>query len=493
MVVCGIFLAIVGLSIAGAASNALAPEHQVSKQLRPFDLIANIRTLVADPRPSILSNLPFARFCFLVPLMHLHTVLAISPPLMHMSERSMSGSDPFIETLMSINAMSVPLLVALSAALSVTSWLPVMQKPGGKGVSFPHFAVIRILRTLPVVGAYILLTQSYPLFRFAGPAVLHVQTVTRDLCRQVGWMDLAFLSNLLPITRMCAVVTWVISVDVQMYLLSFPILRILARNERLGIKLLVTQIVIGCLASAAYSHHYNLLPVFAWKGENMTHIVTNYAAVVHHTIHFIPIYPIGMLLGLAIHKLQGVRRPVGGLAVMASLSVTLAFIAAAGKAYDGQGRFFFNSKILEFLFLSTARSVACTICCFNVYALVNATDASLTAVATSRFLVILSRLSFSINVFHVFVIQMLLASMETTNDSSLQQFMVISSVTFFSIILGAVVYLLIESPAHLLLMRFLRGSSEDGKRDERSSSQGNGTELVGTRDWQQARSSVKQE
>ena len=236
-------------------------------------------------------------------------------------------------------------------------------------------------------------------------------------------------------------------------------------------------------------------PLCPWKGKDRrfpSHCYDTHTDV-HHTIRFIPIYPIGMLLGLTIHRLRGIRRPVGGLAVMASLSVTLAFIIAAGGTYDSQGRFFVDSKILEFLFLSTARSVACTICCFNVYALVNATDASLTAVATSRFLVILSRLSFSINVFHVFVIQMLLASMETTNDSSLQQFMVISSVTFFSIIIGAVVYLLIESPAHLLLMRFLRGSSEDGKRDERSSSQSNGTESVGTRDWQQARSTVKQE
>ena len=167
---------------------------------------------------------------------------------------------------------------------------------------------MRMFRTLPVLFGFVLVTQTLPLIRFGGPMMKHVQENTAEMCYQYGWSELAFVSNFIPISKMCNPVNWFVSLDIQLYVASFLIMKLLVKSEKSAFLAMIAQMVIGCLASGLFSLYNNILPVLSFNLRDLDATVANYSLITNHTAHYIALYPIGMLIGYLIMQNKGVRK-----------------------------------------------------------------------------------------------------------------------------------------------------------------------------------------
>jgi hypothetical protein len=175
------------------------------------------------------------------------------------------------------------------------------QNSTNRGPGFMTYVLLRALRTLPVMIAFILITFTFPIVGHGGgPLMKKMQETLSEKCFQHGWKDILFISNFESFHEMCMPVGWFMSADFQLYVVAFIYLKMLNTRPRIAFSLIATQVIAGILIHAWYLDHVNvpsLLKLWTWDGYNNLH---GYIKLFAHTFNYIAIYPIGVILGYCI-------------------------------------------------------------------------------------------------------------------------------------------------------------------------------------------------
>lgn len=188
----------------------------------------------------------------------------------------------------------------IGSSLSMITWLPEIEKRKGN-VSFTSFVLIRYLRSIPVVGACIMILVSFPNPSGSGVLFNYVQSNMTGNCVQHGWKELTFLSNQLATENLCFGVGWYLSADFQLYVASFVVIMTLYQNPRKGWILASLFISIGIFIQSfiLYSNpQFN--PIMVFSDPDMFGIIESMPTLHMHTNNYIVPYFIGLLVGYCI-------------------------------------------------------------------------------------------------------------------------------------------------------------------------------------------------
>lgn len=215
-----------------------------------------------------------------------HTLLL--PQLRHYQ-----NEHPNFRFLNRIGTINVAKNANISSLLSFLIWYPIFGAKKGK-ISIFQFIVPRYLRMIPVVLGYQLILFSFNPFGH-GPLSNYIyKNVTRN-CLNSGWKELVFLSNGVGHQHACNMTGWFLSVDFQLYIVSYFILLIFHRDTKKGLISCLMIIVSGIVVHGCVMHVYDypafndLIPVHkSNRASPHTHLAT---------YPYISSYFIGMLLG----------------------------------------------------------------------------------------------------------------------------------------------------------------------------------------------------
>ena len=398
------------LGIGSGISNLMSPESAMSQNLKPFDAFSNTMHLFsAKTKESMFTNVNGYRWMYLVMSVWAHTWIGANVrSQMVRTETAVGASEktPFLMMLfMDTIFINFPAILTfnliLSACFTTFKSVEIMRKTK---VNFSLYLVERMLRLSPVMAVYILFTQSFPLIHFAGPLMQRVQQQSSDLCYQNGWKDLLFINNYDITKDLCIPFAWFMSVDFQIYFFAFPVLLLMAKYPQHAYKLIQGVIVLGIGASGWRFIRHPYPPIIPSKVRTAYDAVTYFLPEYYHTLHHIPVYGVGMLLGYKMLLLNGKQTPVTVRRFFGKWGClclgTLFIICCAGKFLS----------LSELVHAALVRTIAGSFFAFLFYVFFNMDSVWLRAVAKSRFIVIASRLSLTWYLTHCFHIMYVVAA-----------------------------------------------------------------------------------
>lgn len=142
-------------------------------------------------------------------------------------------------------SFSAEIFFTLSGLVFSYHLLQRMQESKGK-IDYSGMIVHRLIRLTPALGLSILLYLLWPVVISVGPvSVAESEDFLSTSCSN-WWSTLSFTSNWFPVNTSCSPVSWFVSVDFQLFLISPFFLFILHHNSRLGERFLL-MIILACL------------------------------------------------------------------------------------------------------------------------------------------------------------------------------------------------------------------------------------------------------
>jgi peptidoglycan/LPS O-acetylase OafA/YrhL len=361
----------------------------------------------------------------------------------------------------------------LSGCMASLSLLPLMK---ARRVALSQAVLLRGLRTLPVVSACILLTLSFPLTSIgSGPLSLLVQINMTENCVKNAWRDLTFTSNFVPFREMCVPVTWFASADMQLFIVSWFLFGVMARgNKKQVVKYFILFLIGGWTAKALFLHLFSIEPVLFVASNDWFTTMKSLTIIQFNSLSYTGPYLVGVILGYLIHKeIFLVNKKYFKYLIAVSFGTIVAIYIMLPKIYDVTDGIRSNySRKIEILFASTSRTFLCTAFAFLLYAAymsgvrgeddqeelvnkesrkelheVNNNDNGLVCLLKHNVFNILSRLSFSIFMVHMFVIVFFQTSYRQISDfNSADIAMKGLYVSVMSLLPGLLMYLVVEAP-----------------------------------------------
>ena len=172
----------------------------------------------------------------------------------------------------------------------------------------PGMAVLdRWLRFLPSVLAITALDFVWPLL-FSGPFYSRVARFVSDKCSRNWWYNPLFISIFFPALDLCAPHTYYCSIDLNMFILGLLAIHLLVRRRWLGIGFCVSGILIGNACLFYFTSLYEVNPSVVMVHASSQKTV-DYLDIVQMSLYaFFGSYFIGILLADLLH--HGFRVPL---------------------------------------------------------------------------------------------------------------------------------------------------------------------------------------
>jgi hypothetical protein len=466
-----VFLAITSLTnTTGLATvmNYFFPDHDIAKLLKPFDLVANFVHLWSDREENNNSSNSLTSAFDLFRVMHLmfgffcHVIFGMSSILLFRTQVFTSSYTPLLEEFFKGIPVSAGFTLVISACLSCYSWLTITKKSGSSDTSFLRFALPKLLRPLPVMAFIILFYTSFPIMNHIGPMGKLVQADSAVKCFDNGWRELSFISNFYPVSDACNIVNWLVAVDVQLCLASFLILFLMSKNMKAGLFLLLAAIAAGMIASGIFSVNNNLSVYLNLNIDQVYNTITKLHLIMYHTIHYVPVYGIGMLLGYVLFLQDGKKWDIPDSYLVASVIPLASLTTFSAVAYDEDYVFYFG-PFAEMIYTTMARSLSAICCCILFYAFLNTSNPIVTYISDSKIIIVASRLSYCMFACHSVFINIILSSLETQVTTTLFLVLMYFSVLFFGFVFANFLYIYVEAPFRQVFKRLLRASDESKK------------------------------
>ncbi|RWS05841.1 Nose resistant to fluoxetine protein 6-like protein, partial [Dinothrombium tinctorium] len=122
-------------------------------------------------------------------------------------------------------------------------------------------AMFFFLRTTPALVGVILLQHVFALnSKNTNPIAWDILNKLENNCVKNWWLNLLYLNNWLHPLDQCILNTWSLSVDWQLYIMSFLIIKWLYFSPKKGVISLLTLMVIGTLLTMFQTYYYDLPP-----------------------------------------------------------------------------------------------------------------------------------------------------------------------------------------------------------------------------------------
>ena len=350
-------------------------------------------------------------------------------------------------------------IVSMSAMLQSISWFKSREQP------FIIYIVRRALRTLPVTIVRLLFTFSLPIAYFAGPLVSDLQNSLLKKCIKSSWMEFAFIGNFIPFHKLCFSVSWFISADFQLYALSFFILYVLSRSEKLGFALVAITVAIGFTLEATVLNTFDIRPATAMINvPRLTGVqdIFYYAHILTH--NYLASYALGILFGYWIHKRIRINHLVSAIAMVLFTIPVVGVFWTYDEALECT-----LSRPMEILYSSVFRvSATCLVGIGSLILLSFQPSRLIRVVLGNKLLLLMNRLSFVAYMIHPFVIFYMQAIRTDTDYSASYNLMQFVFITVVSLTLGIVLKVSVEVPFDKIVKErlFCQGKRDEGIKAE---------------------------
>ena len=174
--------------------------------------------------------------------------------------------------------------------------------------SLSSLSSLTFWRIYPTVIAYFLIIGSFPLISSSGgPLMNYMQKGSVDILIEHGWKQLLFISCFQPFKQMLMPIGWFISVDTQLYCLSFIVVYYMFNRPKLGFFLAFLMSAIGLVVHWIYltlTGASPTIPLFTMKFdqfESMLELVYINTA----NMFYVSPYAICLILGyFIVHKIE---------------------------------------------------------------------------------------------------------------------------------------------------------------------------------------------
>ena len=373
-----------------------------NKVIQSFNIKLNTQMFFQEPAPLQDARMNFFylfRVLYTVSSSALHAIFGLSRESMDYLFDSLDFS---ARTRFSYITEALGLLISLNLVISTLMSLQSLQSTNKK--SFLNQFCSRYFRMVPVVTTVNFIFIVLPLIvpRHQGPISDAMIDYSSDICSRNFHKDLTMTGDFGDPHESCNLVTWFISLELQMFLLFFIPLKILSHNPKKGI------IVISVMTAAAlvtYGLYLTFLvpdylPTLISFGKPYEHIVERAELLYKHPMNYIAVKGFCIFIGIMIFQTRKTSEQVS---TMNYVYVVIGFIGTfvtffANSQLENWSR---STQIVVTVVLRPVFLICCTLLVMNSVA----KSPVFMKICGSYPMVILSRLSFSFFMAHpVFII-----------------------------------------------------------------------------------------
>ncbi|XP_020810599.1 nose resistant to fluoxetine protein 6-like [Drosophila serrata] len=326
------------------------------------------------------------------------------------------------------------LLVSMTALRS-------MEKTKGK-LNVPMMYLHRIIRILPVLAMAILVYMKLMPVLSGGP-LFKSGFHGKEACQNGWYWDLLFIQNYA--TEDCLDQSWYLAVDMQLYIIS-PLLLIAlykwGKKAAAGILVLIV-LLSGCLFATQMVNHYSMMRKNG--GGDPEANAKLYLATHTHAAPWL----IGFLFGYFLHLNRGKKFELNRLVVWGGWFLSLAMIFTSIFALYPAGKWSAPalSTVEESLYYTLTRVGWPLALCWIVFACMQGYGSLANSLLSSPLWQPLSRLSYSIFIWHMFVQEVNSRNVRTSTYFSNYKVMLNFWSDFgISLVMSYLLYLIIEAP-----------------------------------------------
>lgn len=271
--------------------------------LAAFDVVENSGKLLAEPicdqRLHFFSGYKaiYLFFCTIG-----HATVPLTKPIMFegMYPFYYISNDLFSKIFSNATGFVITTNFVVTACLSIIAILPEVKRRKGN-ISIVSLILVRALRTLPTISAYIILVMSLPWITTSNePLVNPVQKDIIRRCSSNWWREVLFISNTIDILDTCHQFAWFISADMQIAILSSASIVLFYKRPLASLALIAFQLIASMAAQYSYLEWKGLTPKLLIFSLDANSIWTGFRDIYVKTITYIPSYTIGLVVGILI-------------------------------------------------------------------------------------------------------------------------------------------------------------------------------------------------
>ncbi|XP_071828649.1 nose resistant to fluoxetine protein 6-like [Apostichopus japonicus] len=195
--------------------------------------------------------------------------------------------------------LPVDTFLFLSGLLVCYATLFKLEKNNGS-LSWPWLFLHRYIRLTPILAVAMAIWVFVAPHTYWGPMMGTL--MDRSRCETSWWTNLLYIQNFFPWAIHCLDVTWYLSVDMQLFLVSPFIIYSLYRSQRLGLLLIAVLVSASVIVNGIIVAEYNF---YASTAANIRSLASggDYFDIIYSKPYFrIQAFLVGMVVGFIIYK-----------------------------------------------------------------------------------------------------------------------------------------------------------------------------------------------
>ncbi|XP_044727164.1 uncharacterized protein LOC123290876 [Chrysoperla carnea] len=299
------------------------------------------------------------------------------------------------------STVSVDSFLFLSGCLLMYGFLNLQNK--NKSFNIPLFYLHRYLRLTPSYAAVIIFMVT--LYRFMGSGPLWDPENTFEPCRTNWWAALLYIQNYVAGLNRCVGQSWYLQIDMQLYILSPLLLLPIIKWPRQAPFILLTLMFILIIIPFGVAWHYKLAAFIDLRGEAIGN-----ADIM--TVYYFQTYTragpwvMGMLLGyiLIYNKNKKVNLSKNRIILLWIVSITAMMYVVFGF-YDETKPGYEYDRVFNSLFIGLHRVIWSAGLSWIIFACIHGFGGPINWILSLPVFQVLSRLTYSMYLTHVFVQQ----------------------------------------------------------------------------------------
>ena len=229
-----------------------------------------------------------------------------------------------------------------------------------------------------------------------------------------------------------------------------------AKWPRHGLKILSAWIVVGIAASAWQFSVDGVSPTLPMTSESAYDLITHHIPSMYTTIHLMPVYGVGMILGAVLVQ-QGMQlKAIPLLYALPLLHLGTIALMLPGLMY-WSGQFVFGPSY-EIVYAAVIRTIAAAVFAAGFYLLFGLRHALVIKIARSRLMTVAARLSFAWFLTHPFHIIFMIASGNVVRLSIPLLIIECNFILVTSLLSAILLHVLVEAPVAQLVSLLLKST-----------------------------------
>lgn len=189
---------------------------------------------------------------------HACGVLYIFSPSLYANMRNFQSSNPLIKEFLKRLLVGPDIAIFIGGFLAIVAWHVVFIS---KRDNFFMYVLSRFFRTIPIIICVLILDRIWPRYT-NGPFHRQLTDQIQKNCEHSFWKLFLFISNQDRALDICQVPSWFISVDFQLYVVHYFIIKYLIQKPKLGLALAFIQMICVTIYSAQDVFLNDLEPYF---------------------------------------------------------------------------------------------------------------------------------------------------------------------------------------------------------------------------------------